>query len=468
MPGAALALRSASRLVRPSRTYSGTALQTPAGSVSAFFNFEAFDRRSGIATYAVRVVNRTKSILLCRIWVISSSEEPVLASPLPMEVPALSTSSTRVPVWPRDFSSFDRAVLEVVGEGVHCIAEAVAPVTAKPQRGYVLAAAACLVIGSLAFGIAGALGGALPRISAFAVPPETLVGTTVEAEYHASGAGRLTYSVTAPDGRRLQGGTLADRSGVIPVAIPASNATGAYTLQLALDGPLGTATQTRVLNTVVPQMRGGAQISDIAVRPVLAKPGQVIDVAYAAAADGGYVRLLGTDGTVWEQKPFSRNGDTEFVIPSTPNLREMRVLLHVTKGRSAAQSMAGLVVANAPSAVTANEPSQTAGGQVAGDDNPNAVAPAGTDENGTFEVLNRTVKSGAPIQVRIISPRNGMQLALDDMQSHQITAIQVGDDADVVTLKAPTVTVATRYTVVATFVDGFGQESIVQPVTVEP
>ncbi len=415
-------------------------------------------------------MNRTKSALLCRIWVVSQSEAPVLASPLPIEVPALSTSSTRIPIWPRDFTSFDRAVLEVVGEGVHCIAEAAAPVTQRPQRGYAFVAAACLVVGSLAFGLAGALGGALPRIAAFAVPPETLVGTTVQAEYHTSGAGRLSYSVTALDGRQLQGGTLADRSGAIPVAIPDSNEPGAYTLQLVLDGPLGIAAQTRVLNAVVPLLRGGAQISDIAVKPIVATPGQTINVAYAAAGDSGYVRLLGTDGTVWGQKPYSRDGETQFVIPAVPNLREMRVLLHVTKGRSAAQSMAGLVVASSQITESATRPSEppNSGSLVAGDDNPDAVAPAEADENGTFQVLTPTVKSGATIRVRILSPRNGMQLALNDMQSHQISAINVGDDADVVTLKAPVVSVATRYTVVASFVDGFGQESIVQPITVAP
>jgi len=44
----------------------------------------------------------------------------------------------------------------------------------------------------------------------------------------------------------------------------------------------------------------------------------------------------------------------------------------------------------------------------------------------------------------------------------------VGAEADVVTLVAPAVTIPTRYTVVATFTDGFGEESVVAPVTVVP
>lgn len=78
------------------------------------------------------------------------------------------------------------------------------------------------------------------------------------------------------------------------------------------------------------------------------------------------------------------------------------------------------------------------------------------------------MKSGATIRVHVLSPRNGMRIALMDGQSHEVTGLDVAADADTITLQAPTVTAATRYTVVASFTDGFGQESIVEPITVEP
>jgi hypothetical protein len=61
-----------------------------------------------------------------------------------------------------------------------------------------------------------------------------------------------------------------------------------------------------------------------------------------------------------------------------------------------------------------------------------------------------------------------MRIALDDGQSREVAGMLAGAEADVVTLRAPAVTVPTRYTVVASFTDGFGEESIVQPVTVTP
>jgi hypothetical protein len=152
---------------------------------------------------------------------------------------------------------------------------------------------------------------------------------------------------------------------------------------------------------------------------------------------------------------------TQFTVPTVNTTREMRVVLHVTKGRSAAESSAGLLVATTVAAKPADSP-QT----VAGDDNPSTA----TDEsdNGTFDVLTRTVQSGGTIRVRILSPRNAMRIALTDAQSREVTSTIVGADAESVTLKAPSVTVVARYTVVASFTDGFGQESIVQPVIIRP
>jgi hypothetical protein len=459
--GEALPARRAGRLAPTARLRSGAAVQTAAGRVSAFFALEGFDRRRGVATYALRVINRTKSALICRTWVLCNSGEAVLAYPAFFEVEPFSTSETLVPLWPRDFAPFDRAVAEVVGNGVHCIVEAAAPPVRNLVRTYWTITAVCLAAGVLALAAAAGLRQAMPRIAALAVPPEALAGTTVQAEYSAFGSGRLSYLVIAPDGRRLQGGRLDDRSGAIFISLPPANQPGAYTLRMAMDGPLGSASETRILNTLSSKQQA-AQIDDISVNPVVAKPGQSVDVAYSAAADGGYVRLVGSDGSIWAQEPFSRTGETRLMIPPVPDAREMRVVLHVTKGKSTAESMAGILVTNALN------PARPGWAAVGGKDDPGLDAVTGSDANGAFEVTERTVRSGNPISVRILSPRNGMRIALTDAQSHEVAGTDVGADADVVTLRAPTVSVPTQYTVVATFTDGFGQESIVQPVTILP
>jgi hypothetical protein len=437
-------------LVRPG---SGTTLQTMAGSVLAFFALEHFDRRRGVAMYALRVVNRTASALVCRTWVVSRGGDMMLAHPILVEVAPLSTSTAKVPIWPGDFTSFERAIAEIAGDGVHCIVEAPAPPRRRPQRTLAIAAGATLVAGLMLLGSAAALRAALPKIDAFALAPQTLAGTTIRAEYAVSGTGDLAYAVVAPDGRQIQSGPLQQRSGTIPIAIPASNESGAYTVQLTMDGPLGTAGSTRVLNTLVTKGSQAAQINDVWVKPMVAKPGDTLDVGYSADGDGGYVRLTGSDGTIWAQQPFARSGETQLVVPPVANAQEMRVVLHVTKAGTTAQLIAGVVVAADPPAAT-SPPSQ-------------AATPI-PDGNGIFQVLEGSVPSGGSIHVRIISPRNGMHIALTDAQSHEVSGVDVGAEAEAVTLRAPIVTTPTRYTVVASFTDGFGQESIVQPVTVLP
>lgn len=460
-------MRPSSRLARPARIRSGTALQTPAGTVSAFFALEGYDRRHRVATYALHVVNGTKSVLLCRTWVVSRSGEPVMAYPVPFEVGPLSTSETRVPVWPCDFSSFDGAVAEIVGEGVRCIVEAPAPAARKAASSYALVAAASLLFGLLAIAAAAALGGLLPRISAFAVPPMALAGTTVRAEYAASGLGKLSYTVAAPDGHQMQGGALAEQSGSIPIALPAAKAEGAYTLRMAMKGPLGSVDATRVLNAINPPLATNrakvARIGSISVSPIIAKPGQTIDVSYAATAESGYVRLVGLDGAIWGEQPFSRRGEARFAVPYFAGVREMRVVVHVARGRTSAQSTAGLLVADLTSRPVSGDT------QVVGDDEPGSGSIANGSANGTFAVLTPRVRSGNPIKIRILSPRNGMRISLADGLSREAAHLDAGTDADeVLTLRAPSVSVPTRYVVVASFTDGFGQESIVQPVTILP
>lgn len=383
----ALAKWAPAPLGSPSGAGFGTAVQTLEGCVSAFFALDGYDRRSGVASYALRVVNRTRSALICRTWVIARSGDAVLAHPILIEVAPLSTTATHVPVFPGDFASFERAIAEIAGDGVHCIVEAPAPVRRKPQNLLAMISAASTAAGLVAL-------------------------------------------------------------------------VGAMTLRALLPQP-ASAGRVEPRHQIV-RAHGGAQIESISVNPVVAKPGEAISVAYAAMGDRGYVQLLGSDGTIWQQRPFSRQGETAFVIPPVSSSREMRVLVHVARGRTTAQSMAGLVVA------TQGPVTQNVTAQVVGDDESSAPVPATSDANGVFQVVDGAVKSGGTIHVRILSPRNGMRIALTDGQSHEVGSVDVGADAADVTLHAPVVYVPTRYTVVATFTDGFGQETVVQPVTVAP
>ena len=427
------------------------------------FSLTSYDRRRGFAMYALRINNETNALLLCRIWAIAPDGTSTLAYPAVFHVEARSLKTADVPIWFDRRALPQRFVAEVAGRDIHCTVEAASP-NVHPRHGIgAIAALICLASG---LGLAGlaALGLAFPRILAFAVPPVTQPGATVQVAYTASGAGTLSYAVAAPNGKQIAATTLPQRSGLIPIAIPSNAQAGAYTIQLNVRGPLGGAKELRVLNVAVPR-NSGPQIGAISVSPVVAEPGQTVTATYTASATDGYVRLIDRDGTVWAQKQFSRDGVTTFSLPPVSTNREMRVLLHVRKGRAFAETSAGLVIAAA-------SPSQTASNDgmplVAGSDGTSAISPSDERANGTFAVAGTRVRSGDAIDVRILSPRNAMRIALADPQSREVASADAGAEAETVTLRAPSVTVPSRYTVVATFTDGFGQETVVEPITIVP
>ena len=320
-----------------------------------------------------------------------------MAYPVPFEVGPLSTSETRVPVWPGDFASFDGAVAEIVGEGVRCIVEAPAPAVRKAASSYALVAAASLLFGLLAIAAAAALGGLLPRISAFAVPPMALAGTTVRAEYGASGLGKLSYTVAAPDGRSMQGGALAEQLWIDPDCPSGGEGSGRVH---AAHGDARAAGQRRC--------DAGSQRDHPALgnQPRQGCPNRVDlglpDHREAGPDDRCFLCCYGArvatcdcsalDGAIWGQQPFSRRGETQFVVPYFSGVREMRVLVHVARGQTSAQSTAGLLVADLASRPASGDT------QVVGDDEPGSGSIANGSANGTFAVLTPRVRSGNPDQ----------------------------------------------------------------------
>jgi hypothetical protein len=449
---------------------SRTAIQTSTGSAAAIFALEGYDRRLQVAAYSLQIMNNSSATLLCRVWAVSRIGEAELAYPLAIEVAPFSVKSTNVPVRMDAFDSFERAIAEISGDGVHCTVEAAAPVPRRRRGVHPAFAAAGFALALIAGG-GYAIGDSIPRIGAFAAPPSAVNGTTVQAQYNASGVGSLAYDITGPDGNRVAGGPLTAQSGTIYVALPPSRDAGVYAVHLHMSGPFGADDEQRIVRAT-PARLAGATIASLSVSPIVAKAGQPVNVFYRASGSSGEVRLVDANGNVWARQPFSRSGETILGVPPFLQDRELQVVVRVLQGSSVAQSSAGLLVsaAHAPAATPEATAPKAAAANTADTGRASSAADTAADgyANGTFQVEAATVKSGGTIHVRILSPRNGMRLALTDTQSREITSVNVGVDQDSVALRAPNVQVGARYIVVASFTDGFGQESIVQPVTVTP
>ncbi|MGH7729202.1 MAG: hypothetical protein ACREM2_10510, partial [Vulcanimicrobiaceae bacterium] len=75
---------------------------------------------------------------------------------------------------------------------------------------------------------------------------------------------------------------------------------------------------------------------------------------------------------------------------------------------------------------------------------------------------------GPAIVVRILHPVADLRLALTSVDGNAVSIVDVPPDQRSATLPAPSVSAPTRYDVVATYRDGFGQETVIRPVVVRP
>lgn len=429
------------------------ALRTPAGSIAALFTLLSYDRKARIAVYTLRLLNGSVNEVACVVFGLTHDGTPALVHPEPIHVAPNSKLDTEISVRVEGFGSFERVLAEVrSASGIFRIE---APPYPKFQSKVpkIIAAATS----GVALLVAGAFGfmASVPRVSGFSLPPKAMVGTTVEAEYSASGIGRVAYSVEDPDGKAIAGGPLQYRTGTVRFAIPASHDGAAYTMRLSMIGPLGRNAETRVVNAIPlpkPRLLSGANIASIEIDPIVAHPGDLVHVMYASNGDEGFLRMLDQHGTIWAQIPSSKSGNSWMRVPLFDRDREMRVSLNIKRGPSSAQSSAGMIVIASKGAI---------GEDLAAKKDTGA-------ENAIFKIAKTNVKSGGTVKIKVLTPRPGLRIALADTQSHEIDGMNVGFDQPWVYLRAPDVQLAQRYVIVASFTDGFGQESVVAPLIVAP
>src|ERR1700719_2851017 len=115
---------------------SSAAIQTASGSVAAIFVFDGHDRHLNVATYTLQITNASHVALICRIWAIACNGEAQLAYPWTTKIEPCSIKSTSIAVRMDAFDSFERAIAEIVGDGVRCTVEAPAPVLRSAKRLY--------------------------------------------------------------------------------------------------------------------------------------------------------------------------------------------------------------------------------------------------------------------------------------------------------------------------------------------
>ena len=186
-----------------------------------------------------------------------------------------------------------------------------------------------------------------PQIQALSAPAHAMAGDRVGVGYAASGVGTIRYSVTR-DGRTVESGTLADRTGTLQVQT--DRRAGTYDVSVGISGIAGSASaQQRIQTQAPPSTPIVAAIHSLDAQPPVAMSGTSIDVRYSASAQSGTIRLVDSKGTPWDAAPYNARGSTILQAPHVDAPQHFTIRMDVRNDASTAAASTGIVIVPSPS-----------------------------------------------------------------------------------------------------------------------
>jgi hypothetical protein len=426
------------------------------GQLSAFLAYVGFDRRVGTAKYALRVLNNTPAIAFARLFVDAKGTQ-VSAYPCDIEIAPYSMRDDVIPVRMDVTGPFNRAIVAVSSDDNYFTVEAPPPPRERPNW---LKWGALAMIPVFAGGAAQAY---RPRILDVSAPKKAVAGTVLQVPYQVAGVGSVEYDFQTRDGLRLAAG-LGSKSGVLNLQIPRGGAGAPYQLRVRMRNAFSHSENIATIAAVVPgtvkakpALAPGASIEDLSVTPSPVVAGKTIAIRYATQAESGEVFLVDSFGMTWAHAPMSVTGSTQLSVPQAAAGKDMRVVLHVQRGKAHAESSVGVAVMPSQQTVAQTTTEPTA-------------APAATAQPAaapTLTLSSQVVSPGDTVTASISGVHSDVRITL--MSSGGATLAQ-GDaeDGTGVTLNAPNVSTPTTFFVVATLTNGVAQQSIVKRLVVTP
>jgi hypothetical protein len=314
-----------------------------------------------------------------------------------------------------------------------------------------------------------ASGLARPSVTALAAPGDVMASRPFAVAYALARAGGADYTVVSTNGFEAARGDLDADDGSFDVVLPFAAQPEAYVIRVVAHSRLGDAARSiRVLAEPDP-VPVPIPIAPEAAAPLAAHPsrppgrrfaidrlalkadtvegGKPVTVYYRVSSAEGMVRLIDQYGTVRAEALVGRRGNSILLAPFVDTNQDFRVVLHASRGTAQAEKSVTLRVTKAASI----------------DD---IIAAARREGSGPIALVDKTVAPGDPIQIGIVQYEPGLRVALVDPQGQEIAASTVVDDQNEVTLTAPAVAGPAVYTVVATYVNGIGQETVIRNVTI--
>jgi hypothetical protein len=418
----------------------------PSGNIASDIELVSYNERRRIACYELRVANESASVLACYAYAVRGGHgtRPVTCT----SIAVLPFSGVAVTFeLPLPFiGNYDRITVEMHGDGIDLSSDTIPPgrdYRVLVRRSVILAA---VVLATLVTAIAGLVS---PHIIAVAAPAEALGGTTVDIAYEAHGFGTIEYHLIAPDGSLSGSGTTRAQTGTVPFRLPPVPVTRAYMASLQEHNLFGGDARTVVIKDIAtppPRMltlvREPAAIRALAVDRSHVPSGSLILVRYNYVGQTGMLRLLDENDGVWAAAPLDAKGLARFSAPHVDRVRAMRVALHIEKDATSADSVVGVTVVPATPA-------------------PIAYKPLG---GAPLEIVAKPLLGGDAILLRVTKRVADLRIALQDEHGQEIEGFNV--DGEQTALHAPDDARGGRYTIVATYTDHNGQETVVTPITI--
>ena len=430
-------------------------LAAASGDVEGYLTLAGCDKRAGTASYALRVDNKSAHALRARMTCLRLQGEIVPAYPLDVHVAPYSRCETLLPVRLDQVGRYDRAVVEVSGDGVQFTLEAPAPQGRTRKFPWLFTAGGALV---LTIGASFAAASATPRIGMLAAPSRVFAGAPVEVPYAFGGWAAMQYALRTNDGRQLAAGLLNDHQGTLRFNVP-SAAGGNVVLSVNVAGPFGRRESVQHISIagVQSQRRANAaakgpaqppRISAFALTTPSVRAGGTASFAYATNAADGDIWLIDESGRLWAKAPIYADGTTTLDVPQASAGRQLRAVLRARTGSLDAVSSVSFTVL------------------------PGAVAPVDEKGNGAVVTqpavmsLSKTAASpGETVTVTIDGSHGDATIALNDPAGSSLETGDIAEGQDTVALTAPSR--AGTYYIVASVTEGVAQQTLVKKLLVK-
>jgi hypothetical protein len=416
------------------------------GRIASDIELIELDEELGIARYELRLANDSPSLLTCYAYAVrgKAGDRPVTCASIAVMPHSGVAVTFELPL--PFIGTYDRITVEMHGDGVDVSSDTIPP---GRNEKLLVRRAGTIVAAILATTMLAVLGIAQPQIIAINAPSEALGGSTLRLTYEARGLGQVTYGLVGTDGTVIGSGVTHPGIGTVGIKLPAVPASRTYLARVESHNIFGGDTKTAVvrdLATPVPVIlhlvAHPANITNLSVDRSMVHSGDDIVVHYGFNADRGTLRLMDDADTVWAATNVSEPGNSKMHAPHVDHEENLRLALHVDRGATSADSQVGVVIAPAT-------PKPETFRQITG-------APV--------EISSQPIKSGDTIPFRVTRSVSDLHISLQDSMGLEVESFNV--DGNQGALHAPQHVSNTKYTVVITFADRSGQETVVAPLII--